>query len=161
MKKIFLSIFSAAILLAQANTFAQSTSLSKDEAKLIGAWQLGLTPKVKSMNAAQIKELERTGSLRLGGVIQFNADHSFTIFFSCGPKEMEIRKMGITEIKGNWELSSDGELSQHMSAQGKQRTLKSFPNWKDDLLTLANQRGQAGDQHGKYDGPLPITCGSN
>ena len=87
------------------------------EAKLVGAWQEGLTSQLAAGDGEQLRRAKSAGLL--GAVVQYNADHTFVMYAPCGPKKNDLRKAEVMAIKGTWELSATDELISNVSANGR------------------------------------------
>lgn len=135
---------------------AADSVASKNEEKLVGAWQEGMSSRLAGANAEQLRRAEDAGLL--GSVVQYNADHTFVLYPSCGTKKDEMRKVGVQSIKGTWELTEAGYLISKVEARGKSLTIDTKLTWKDGQMVLLNKNGSVAGKSGRYLGTLPPGC---
>lgn len=145
-----------AFLLCGFYANAADALTSKNEEKLVGAWQEGMSPQLAGANAEQLQRAEKAGLL--GGVVQYNADHTFVMYPSCGTKKDELRKVGVQSIKGTWELTEGDDLISKVEAKGRSLRIDTKLTWKDGQMVLLNKNGSVAGKSGRYLGTLPPSC---
>ena len=147
---------SLALALASSVALAHAAASSHNEAKLIGAWQEGLTPRLAAGTPKQLQMAQQAGLL--GEVTLYKADHSFVIYPPCGPKKEDLRKAGLDSIKGTWQLSDTNDLVSEINVKGQSMKIDAKLSWQDGQMVATNKYGSVSQRAGRYAGPLPPAC---
>lgn len=135
---------------------AAGPAASKNEAKLVGVWQEGMTPQMAAWNEKQLAMAKKAGLF--GAVTQFNPDHTFVVYPPCGAKRDELRKAGLESIKGTWELTEAGGLISQVDVNGRSMKIENKVTWQDGQMFMLNKNGSVAQKAGRYAGPLPPGC---
>jgi hypothetical protein len=143
-------------LVAASCTSASAAAASDNEARLVGAWQKDLSPKLSQLPPEQRQKAARAGLL--GAVIVYHADHRVEMYPPCGAKRDALAAMGLQSVAGTWALSESGELAVSVDIIGKSQDLRTSLQWLDDQIVMRELRSGAVDRFGRYDGPLPPAC---
>ncbi|MFL6675906.1 MAG: hypothetical protein ACJ8LG_21770 [Massilia sp.] len=144
-----------ALMLFGSCAAAGAAAAWKNEARLRGAWQEGMNPRIAGWSPEQLRRARTLGLL--GGVIRFNADHTFAMY-ACGAKKGALRKVGLESIKGRWELTQAGGLVSTVTAHGKVLKIETGLRWEGDQMILLNKDGSVASRAGRYSGGLPPSC---
>ena len=156
MRRVVKKLIPIASMLFASFANAAGPALSQDEAKLIGAWQEGLSARLADGGPAKLQMAKKAGLL--GGVVEYKADRTFVMYPPCGPKRDSLRKAGFEHIGGKWELTEAGALLTTIDAFGQPMKLETKLTWKDDQLVLLNKNGSVANKSGRYPGTLPPAC---
>ncbi|RZA23108.1 MAG: hypothetical protein EOP10_13610 [Proteobacteria bacterium] len=113
-----------------------ANAASADENRLIGAWQEGKT----------------------GAMMVYKADHRFELHPPCGPKQDDLRRVGLPFVPGTWELSDAGELIVTISAKKRSFVTEGKLQWTGGQMNWIGKDGRMLQRAGKYKGPLPPAC---
>ena len=148
--------FALFVLLFAASVGAAGPVTSPNEAKLVGAWQQGMTPQIAAWNEKQLAMAKKAGLL--GAVTEYNADHTFVMYPPCGPKRDDLRKAGLESIKGTWKLNEAGDLITQIDAMGRSMKLENKLTWQEGQMITLNKNGSVAQKAGRYVGPLPPGC---
>lgn len=148
----------AAILCGAAfAVIASPASAGQSEARLIGAWQEGLTWKLAQGSPEQRAMARKAGLL--GAIVVYKADHRFELYPPCGAKQDDLRKVGLQFVPGTWKLSDAGDLIVAVSLGGRTLETKGKVQWNKGQMTWLDKNGRVQQKAaGKYDGPLPPAC---
>ena len=148
--------FALFMCLFTGSVSAAGPAVLQNEAKLVGAWQEGMTPQVAGWNEKQLAMAKKAGLL--GPVTQFNPDHTFVMYPRCGAKRDDLRKAGLDSIRGTWKLTEGGDLISQVDAMGRSVKLENKVTWQDGQMILLNKNGSVAQKAGRYVGPLPPSC---
>lgn len=152
-----ISRITVALLFSTASfTTAASPTTNPQEARLIGAWQEGLTPKLAQGSPEQATTARKAGLL--GAITVFKADHRFELHLPCGAKQAELRKLGMQFIPGTWQLSKSGDLILTVTNGKRQAVEQGKLHLSEGQMTWTGKNGRVLQKAGKYEGPLPLVC---
>lgn len=142
------STSTAVAILLGAAAAATAATPSRDEARLIGAWQEGLPQRLAQGTPAQP-----------GAITVFKADHSFELHPPCGPKQEDLRRVGLQSVPGTWHLSDAGELTVTIGIGQRKIVTQGRLQWKAGQMAWVGKDGRLLQRAaGKYAGPLPPAC---
>ena len=148
--------FALSVSLIAASVSAAGPAASQNEAKLVGAWQEGMTSQAAAWNEKQLAMAKKAGLL--GAVTEYKADHTFVMYPPCGPKRDDLRKAGLESIKGSWKLTDAGDLISQVDDMGMSMKIENKVTWQDGQMILLNKDGSVSQKAGRYKGPLPPSC---
>ncbi|MBV8665449.1 MAG: hypothetical protein JO269_03100 [Burkholderiaceae bacterium] len=134
---------------------AASDDLNTNEAKMVGVWQEGMTQQIASMDASRIAKLRKIGVLR--NIVEYKADRTFVMYPRCQKAE-ELQKAGYPFISGTWALNDTGELTTHVSKDGKGYDFTGVITWRGDQMISTMKGRTEGVESGRYVGTLPPKC---
>lgn len=142
---------------AAAAAIAATPATRRDEARLIGAWQEGLSAQLAQGTPEQRATARKAGLL--GAITVFKEDHRFELHPPCGAKQDDLRKIGLKSVPGTWQLSDSDELSVTIGTGQRSIVTKGRLQWKAGQLAWVGADGRLLQKlAGKYDGPLPPEC---
>jgi hypothetical protein len=143
-------------LVAVSCANASPATTADNEARLIGAWQKGLSPQLSQL-APERRQIAAHAGL-LGAVIVYQADHRVEMYPPCGAKREALAAMGLQSASGTWALSASGELAVSVNIMGKSHDLKTSLQWQDGQIVMRDLSTGSVEKFGKYEGPLPPAC---
>lgn len=147
----------AAAILLSALAAASAAKPRPDEARLIGAWQEGLTQRLAQGTPEQLAMAGKTGLF--GAITVFKADHSFELHPPCGPKQEDLRRVGLQSVPGTWHLSDAGELTVTIGHGQRKIVTQGRLQWRAGQMSWVGKDGRLLQREaGKYAGPLPPAC---
>jgi hypothetical protein len=147
----------SALFLFNVAAAAAAPATSRDEARLIGAWQEGMTQRLAQGTPEQRAMARKAGLL--GAITVFKEDHRFELHPPCGAKQDDLRKVGLKSVPGTWQLSDAGELSVTIGAGQRSIVTRGTLQWRAGQMAWVGTDGRLLQKlAGKYDGPLPPTC---
>ncbi len=146
----------ACALVAGACANASSATSADDEARLVGAWQKDLSPRLSQLPPEKRLMMARAGVL--GAVIVYQADHRVEMYPPCGAKKDALAAKGLQSVTGTWTLSDAGELAVRVDMLGKPMDLPTSLQWQGEQIALRDLNTGKVEILGRYDGPLPLAC---
>lgn len=89
-----------------------ASAFSSGESRLIGAWHEAKT----------------------GAMMVYRADHQYELYPPCGPKQDDLRRMGLVFIPGTWRLNDAGDLIVTISANNRSFVTEGKLQWTEGQM---------------------------
>ncbi len=121
--------------------------------RIIGAWQAGLTAKVRAMPDETMR------SLFLGHLIAFDPDGAFHLYPRCGRETDALKKRGLDSYPGKWHVDASGALHVITAHEGKPNDHILPISFEGDELVIVDRSPTSPTTFGRYAGPRPFDCG--